>query len=99
MNLIVVLAIGRPLLIRLQSTFDLCQAVTRNLKNYPIAFDPRPALGVVLASQGYPENYAKGQVIEGSTHTVVDGKIFHAGQRKTGRSSQMVARFVCTPEQ
>lgn len=71
----------QPLLIRLQSDFfELCQAaVTRGLKNYLITFDPRPALGVVLASHGYPESYPKGQPIQGSTQPIEHGKIFHAG--------------------
>ena len=43
-------------------------------------WDDRPALGVVLASGGYPDNYAKGNVISGlPTDEPVDSKIFHAG--------------------
>ena len=48
-----------------------------------LAEHPRPgasgaAVGVVLASEGYPENYAKGKVISG-LDAVTDAIVFHAG--------------------
>jgi phosphoribosylamine--glycine ligase len=42
---------------------------------------PRPAVCVVMASGGYPGDYAKGKVIKGiaDAETLDDVKVFHAG--------------------
>jgi len=49
-------------------------------------WDPRPAVSVVLASQGYPGNYAKGKVISGldDVAKIPEVKVFHAGTRQQG---------------
>ena len=46
-----------------------------------VQWDPRPTLGVVIAAEGYPGNYAKGKVISGleADARSPDWKIFHAG--------------------
>ncbi|MBX7102918.1 MAG: phosphoribosylamine--glycine ligase [Gemmataceae bacterium] len=46
-----------------------------------IDWDPRPAVTVVLASEGYPGKYAAGKVIEGidEANKVSGVKVFHAG--------------------
>jgi phosphoribosylamine--glycine ligase len=46
-------------------------------------WDPRPAICVVMASQGYPGEYATGQVIDGidAADELPDVKIFHAGTK------------------
>jgi len=48
------------------------------------AWDARPALGVVLAAEGYPEAYRKGDAIQGLDTDAgrEDLKIFHAGTRQ-----------------
>ena len=72
----------QPIMMRLKSNLaDLClAALDKNLANMSTEWDDRPALGVVLASGGYPDNYAKGNVISGlPTDEPVDSKIFHAG--------------------
>ena len=49
-------------------------------------WDPRSAIGVVLAAGGYPGNYAKGSPIQGLD--AVDGdtiKVFHAGSALSGQ--------------
>jgi phosphoribosylamine--glycine ligase len=48
-----------------------------------LQWDPRPSVCVVLASQGYPGNYAKGKVIFGLEEAakLPDVKVFHAGTR------------------
>ena len=55
------------------------------------------ALGIVLASKGYPGNYAKGVVIEGLDE--VDGAVYHMGTAsKEGRivtAGGRVAIVVC----
>jgi phosphoribosylamine--glycine ligase len=52
----------------------------------PLEWDPRPALCVVMASEGYPGDYAKGLPIRGledAAH-VADAKVFHAGTTRVG---------------
>src|SRR6267378_897166 len=60
----------QPLLLRLRTDLlDLIEAVVDGkLDEFPesrLEWDPRPAVCVVMASQGYPGNYAKGKVISG----------------------------------
>ncbi|NOR68965.1 MAG: phosphoribosylamine--glycine ligase, partial [Methylomarinum sp.] len=72
----------QPIMMRLKSNLsDLClAALDKNLANMSTEWDERPALGVVLASGGYPDSYAKGNVISGlPIDEAVDSKIFHAG--------------------
>ena len=44
-------------------------------------WDPRPAVCVVMASEGYPGNYSKGRTITGieEANALQDVKVFHAG--------------------
>ena len=45
-----------------------------------VEWDPRPAIGVVLAAGGYPASYRKGDVISGLDTPYSDyHKVFHAG--------------------
>ncbi|MCX7544529.1 phosphoribosylamine--glycine ligase [Marinicella gelatinilytica] len=71
----------QPIMMRLKSDLDsLClAAVNGELAEHSIQWDKRPALGVVMAAGGYPENYAKGAVIEGLPVSQTDVKVFHAG--------------------
>lgn len=78
----------QPLLMRLKTDlFDLLEAVVDDrLDEFPpekIEWDERPAICVVMASQGYPGNYVKGKVITGLAEaaTTPDVKVFHAGTR------------------
>lgn len=72
----------QPIMLRLQSDLvSLCQAACiGELDSESISFDPRAAVGVVLAAGGYPGSYAKGEVISGLAEAAQqDGKVFHAG--------------------
>ena len=72
----------QPIMMRLQSDLDaLClSAIAQDLHNTAAQWDPRPALGVVLASEGYPGSYRKGDVISGLGPSAdADTKVFHAG--------------------
>jgi len=72
----------QPIMMRLQSDLDaLClSAIAQDLHNTDARWDPRPALGVVLASEGYPGSYRKGDVISGLGPSAdADTKVFHAG--------------------
>lgn len=48
-----------------------------------LQWDPRPAVCVVMASQGYPGPYAKGKLIRGleDVARMPDVKVFHAGTK------------------
>jgi len=75
----------QPVMQRLQSDLlALCEAaLAGSLDTLQADWDPRPALGVVLAAQGYPGDYARGAVIEGLDTTFPDTvKVFHAGTRE-----------------
>lgn len=51
-----------------------------------LKWDPRPAVCVVMASEGYPGSYEKGHPIRGldDAAKLEDVKVFHAGTRKDG---------------
>ena len=74
----------QPILMRMQSDLvPLClQALEGTLEKATIDWDPRFAVGVVLASDGYPGTYAKGKKISGLTNsTPPHCKIFHSGTK------------------
>jgi phosphoribosylamine---glycine ligase len=77
----------QPIMMRLQSDFvTLCEAALgRSLDGLQAAWDPRPALGVVMAAGGYPEAYRNGDEISGLDAAArLPGKVFHAGTRREG---------------
>jgi phosphoribosylamine--glycine ligase len=74
----------QPILLRLKSDLvDVLEAaVDASLDRIaPLEWDPRPAVCVVMASEGYPGDYAKGHAIRGLAEAaqVPDVKVFHAG--------------------
>lgn len=74
----------QPVLMRLKTDLvDLCDnALDGNLQQASIDWDPRVALGVVMASAGYPDAYEKGRIISGLDQAESDSvKTFHAGTR------------------
>ncbi len=52
----------------------------------PLEWDDRPAVCVVMASEGYPGDYEKGRVIRGldAAAELADTKVFHAGTSLRG---------------
>ncbi|MBT8087454.1 MAG: phosphoribosylamine--glycine ligase [Gammaproteobacteria bacterium] len=79
----------QPLLMRLDADLvDICLATLGgNLDEKSVSWDPRPALGVVLAAGGYPGSYDKGKVISGLEQADSDTqKVFHAGTTESGGS-------------
>ena len=77
----------QPILMRLQSDLvDLCEAALDGaLEGFDVQWDPRAALGVVMAAGGYPENYRAGDTISGlDAAAALPGKVFHAGTRADG---------------
>jgi phosphoribosylamine--glycine ligase len=78
----------QAMLFRLRSDLlDLLEAVVddrlQDLSENALDWDPRPAVCVVMASQGYPGSYLKGRVITGLAEAakVPDAKVFHAGTK------------------
>jgi phosphoribosylamine--glycine ligase len=72
----------QPILQRLQSDLvSHCQsALEKTLDTAVAQWDPRPAVGVVLAAGGYPNAYEKGHTITGlDTPWPATTKVFHAG--------------------
>ncbi|HEX6996008.1 MAG TPA: phosphoribosylamine--glycine ligase [Gammaproteobacteria bacterium] len=76
----------QPILFRLESDLvRLClDAFDGTLGDAPIEWDSRPAVGVVVASAGYPGAYEKGKPITGLDGNDPATKIFHAGTRLDG---------------
>jgi phosphoribosylamine--glycine ligase len=79
---------AQPLLMRLQTDLlDLLKAVVDDrldeFVGEGLEWDPRPAVCVVLASQGYPGPYAKGKLITGLDEAakLPNVQVFHAGTR------------------
>jgi phosphoribosylamine--glycine ligase len=84
----------QPLLMRLKSDLlDLLEAaVDGRLEELPgVDWDPRPSVCVVMASEGYPGAYERGQPIRGleDAAKLADVKVFHAGTATAG--GQVVA--------
>jgi phosphoribosylamine--glycine ligase len=74
----------QPIVARLRSDLTvLCDlALDGKLDQAQIEWDPRPALGVVMAASGYPDTYRQGDEIEGLERAAaLPGKVFHAGTR------------------
>ncbi|WP_413113815.1 phosphoribosylamine--glycine ligase [Thaumasiovibrio sp. DFM-14] len=89
----------QPIMLRLQSDLvELCVAgATGKLDTVESKWDPRASIGIVLAAQGYPAAYPKGDVIAGLPTTDVDGeKVFHAGTAsKDGNIVTNGGRVLC----
>src|SRR5262249_45927865 len=77
----------QPLLMRLRTDLAMLleAAAGDQLADFSesqLEWDPRPAVCVVMASQGYPGSYQKGRVIFGLDDAAkLPVKIFHAGTR------------------
>ena len=76
------------LMLRLMSDLVPALLASRDgqLKSFDLRWYPDPALTVVMATKGYPGEYARGSVIEGLDDAAkVDGvEIFHAGTKADG---------------
>jgi phosphoribosylamine--glycine ligase len=73
---------------RIQSDFLelLLSAAKGELKNKTIAVYPDFALTIVVASDGYPDEYEKGKVITGLDENATEALVFHAGTKKQNDS-------------
>ena len=89
---------AQPVLMRLRGDLaDLCRrALDGGLEGVELAWDPRPAVGVVMAAGGYPVEYAKGRAIGGLGDDLPDTKVFHAGTALVdGRTVTNGGRVLC----
>ena len=91
----------QPILMRLKSDLlSLLLAATEDndsaLKDFPIQWDTRTALGVVLASRGYPLAPQYGDAITGLPLEETDTMVFHAGTAWDGQTlSTQGGRVLC----
>ncbi len=74
----------QPILFRLKSDLvELClMTLTNRLDEYIIEWDSRPAIGVVIASKGYPDAYPSGDIIRNIPIETTTQKVFQAGTRR-----------------
>ncbi|MBT2785419.1 MULTISPECIES: phosphoribosylamine--glycine ligase [unclassified Halomonas] len=90
----------QPIMLRLTSDFaELCLAGAQGkLAGQHCEWDPRAAVGVVLAAGGYPGSYRKGDVIHGLDAAEETGcKVFHAGTalNEQGEITTAGGRVLC----
>ena len=78
----------QPIMLRMQSDLvELCLKACENggLKGVDIKYDPRPAIGIVLAAHNYPASPRKGDKITGLDIKTDDTlKVFQAGTKQVG---------------
>lgn len=89
----------QPIMFRLESDLvRLCQAaIDGSLATQSVEWHPQPAIGVVMASGGYPGSYDKGHQISG-LDSIDDPnvKVFHAGTaEKNGSIVTSGGRVLC----
>jgi len=78
----------QPIMYRLNSDLvDMClAALNEELHLTSVDWDPHTAVGVVMASGGYPEEYKKGYEIHGLNEHKQDTKVFHSGTKAEGEN-------------
>jgi phosphoribosylamine--glycine ligase len=77
---------------------ELCDAaLDRRLHETEVIWDPRAAVGVVLAAGGYPDSVRKGDAIRGLEEAAkLPGKVFHAGTKlASGKVVTNGGRVLC----
>lgn len=88
----------QPIMMRLRSNLAqvLLSATRGELDRVALDWDPRVALGVVLAAAGYPLNPRKGDAITGLPADEADRMVFHAGTRAAEGAVQVSGgRVLC----
>lgn len=90
----------QPIMLRLRSDLvaHCLAALDKQLDTEKITWDPRASLGVVLAADGYPGSYAKGEVIRDldTLESSEKAKVFHAGTSlNNGKTVTSGGRVLC----
>ncbi|MCS3434514.1 phosphoribosylamine--glycine ligase [Klebsiella sp. BIGb0407] len=91
----------QPIMMRLESDLiELCLAgCDGTLDSKTSRWDPRPALGVVIAAGGYPADYRTGDVISGLPEAdSTEAKVFHAGTQLNNENQVVTngGRVLCS---
>jgi len=84
----------QPILMRLQGDLvpALLAAASGDLSQVTLAVDPRAAVGVVLAAEGYPGRVATGDAIAGAEQDLgPDVQVFHAATARSADGSLVSA--------
>ena len=73
----------QPILLRLNSSLvELCKAaIDDELDTYSIKWTEKHSCGVVIASEGYPEDYESNKKVSIKENSIKDSKLFHAGTK------------------
>ncbi len=73
----------QPILLRLNSSLvELCKAaIDDELDTYSIQWTEKHSCGVVIASEGYPEDYESNKEVSIKENNIEDSKLFHAGTK------------------
>ena len=73
----------QPILLRLNSSLvELCKAaIDDELDTYSIQWTEKHSCGVVIASEGYPEDYESNKKVSLKENNIKDSKLFHAGTK------------------
>ena len=73
----------QPILLRLNSSLvELCKAaIDDELDTYSIQWTEKHSCGVVIASEGYPEDYESNKKVSIKENSIKDSKLFHAGTK------------------
>ena len=76
----------QPMMMRLGADLpELCEmALEQGLEDVAVAWEPGAAVGVVMASSGYPEGSTRDKPISGLDQVGEGVKVFHAGTRQAG---------------
>lgn len=88
----------QPIMMRLESDLVdvLDSAFKHKLNEVTLKWNPKPALGVVIAQEGYPGDYAKGAKLNIDKNTANDTKIFQAGTvEQDGNTITSGGRVLC----
>ncbi len=89
----------QPIMMRLRSNLAqvLLSATRGELDRVALDWDPRVALGVVLAAAGYPLSPRKGDAISGLPADEADRMVFHAGTSSGAQGAVQVSggRVLC----
>lgn len=83
---------------RLESDlFEICAAAARGeLLSADVRWSDQAAVGIVIASGGYPATYKVGHLIEGEDDVDPDVLVFHAGTKQTARGLETSGGRVLT---
>jgi phosphoribosylamine--glycine ligase len=83
----------QPILLRLKSSLvELClAAINDELESHEIKWTEKHSCGVVIASQGYPENYESNKLVSLPNNDGGEIKLFHAGTKLSSNNEVLTS--------